>query len=44
MNVRVYADTEAIGTAGATLFAATDVLLAAGAQQVRCLTFARVWG
>ena len=24
--------------------AATDALLAAGAQQVRCLTFARVWG
>lgn len=31
-------------TTGATLFAATDALLAAGANQVRCLTFARVWG
>lgn len=30
-------------TTGATLFAATDALLAAGARQVRCLTFARVW-
>ena len=31
-------------TTGATLFAATDALLAAGAHKVRCLTFARVWG
>ena len=30
-------------TTGATLFAATDALLAAGAEQVRCLTYARVW-
>lgn len=30
-------------TTGATLFDATDALLAAGARQVRCLTYARVW-
>ena len=30
-------------TTGATLYAATDALRAAGAQQVLCLTFARVW-
>lgn len=30
-------------TTGATLCAATDALLAAGALDVRCLTFARVW-
>ena len=30
-------------TTGATLFAATDALMAAGAAQVRCLTFARAW-
>lgn len=30
-------------TTGATLFAATDALLRAGARQVRCLTYARVW-
>ena len=29
-------------TTGATLCAATDALLAAGAREVRCLTFARV--
>lgn len=30
-------------TTGATLSAATDVLLEAGAESVRCLTFARAW-
>ena len=30
-------------TTGATLMEAADALLAGGAQQVRCLTFARVW-
>lgn len=30
-------------TTGATLFDATDALLAAGTRQVRCLTYARVW-
>lgn len=30
-------------TTGATLFAATDALMAAGSAQVRCLTFARAW-
>ncbi len=30
-------------TTGATLFAATDALRTAGAETVRCLTFARVW-
>lgn len=30
-------------TTGATLFAASDAVRAAGARTVRCLTFARVW-
>lgn len=30
-------------TTGATLFAASDAVRAAGAERVRCLTFARVW-
>lgn len=35
--------TDDVLTTGATLYAATDALLAAGTQEVRCLTFSRVW-
>lgn len=30
-------------TTGATLFAATDALVSAGARKIRCLTYARAW-